>query len=181
VIYGFWRGDIGGPQLQPHAFTGANVASLLDVAAADYVNSLRGTQKNGSTLEVSRLYADVAPFYFPDFERDLRAHLARYAEEPVADLLARTDRTRASIAETEIADLNGGARPPSTLFVSSEPGALDDPLVGCSARVGQAACDLLQARAMKLQRMIRRDQPTTRVFFSNIALPGDPPNKNAVQ
>lgn len=181
VIYGFWRGDIGGPQLQPHAFTGANVASLLDVAAADYVNSLRGTQKNGSTLEVSRLYADVAPFYFPDFERDLRAHLARYAEEPVADLLARTDRTRASIAETEIADLNGGARPPITLFVSSQPGALDDPLVGCPTRVGQAACDLLQARAMKLQRMIRRDQPTTRVFFSNIALPGDPPNKNAVE
>lgn len=43
VIYGFWRGDIGGPALQPHAFTGANVSSLLDVAAADFVNSLRGT------------------------------------------------------------------------------------------------------------------------------------------
>lgn len=181
VIYGFWRGDIGSPHLQPHAFTGSNVASLLDVAAADFVNSLRGTQKNGSELAVSQLYSEVASFYFPDFENDVRAHLAKYAEEPVAKLLAQTDRTKATIRETDIADLNGGARPPNYLFVGSAPGAMDDPLVGCSERVGQAACDVLMARAMKLQRMIRRDQQTARVFFSNIDLPGDPPNKNAVQ
>jgi hypothetical protein len=29
--------------------------------------------------------------------------------------------------------------------------------------------------------MWRRDQPVGRVFFSNIELPGDPPNKNAVE
>ena len=181
VIYGFWRGEIGGPELQRHAFTGANVSSLLDVAALDYVNSLRGTQKRGDMLTVATLYADVAPFYFPDFETDVRAHLAKYAEEPVTELLARTKSVRAGISETDIADLHGGARPSNYLFVSSAPGAMDDPLVGWSERLGQAAFELIEARQRKLQRMVRRDQPVARVFFSNIDLPGDPPNKNAVE
>jgi hypothetical protein len=58
---------------------------------------------------------------------------------------------------------------------------MDDPLVGWSDSLGQAAFELLQDRSRKLQNMKRRGQPTGRVFFSNIDLPGDPPNKNAVQ
>ena len=180
VIYGFWRGEIGMPHLQAYAFTGANVGSLLDVAAADFVNSLRGTQKIYGKLAVSELYAEVAPFYFPDFETDVRAHLAGYAEESVVGLLAETDRTVATIREYDIADLHGGARPPGILPVTSIPGdATNRP--NCGERWGQAACDVLYARALKLQRMKRRDQPTGRVFFSNIDLPGDPPNKHAVK
>jgi hypothetical protein len=184
VIYGFWRGEIGSPHLQSYAFTGDNVASLLDVAAADFINSLRGTQKFGGTLEVSTLYAEAAPFYFPTFESDLRAHLARYAEPRVAEILSNTSATRASISEPDIADLHGGARPPNYLFVSTLPGASGDwggPYTSCSERIGQAACDLLAARQRKLERMERRDEPVRRVFFSNIDLPGDPPNKNAVE
>lgn len=180
VIYGFWRGEIGGPQLQSYAFTGANVGSLLDVASADFVNSLRGTQKRGDRLEVARLYAEVAPFYFPDFQTDLRAHLANYADEPVAGLLTKTGNIRAAISEPDIADLHGGARPPSYLTVESRPGNNTDQLT-CSTLWGQAACDVLYARSLKLRNMKRRNQPTTRVFFSNISLPGDPPNKNAVE
>lgn len=181
VIYGFWRGEIGGPELQRHAFTGANVSSLLDVAALDYVNSLRGTQKRGEMLAVASLYAEVAPFYFPDFETDVRAHLTKYAEEPVTELIAGTSRVSASISETEIADLHGGARPPGYLFAGSLPGAMDDPLVGWSEKMGQAAFELLEQRTRKLRNMHRRGEPTGRVFFSNIDLPGDPPNKNAVE
>jgi hypothetical protein len=183
VIYGFWRGEIGGPQLQSYAFTGDNVASLLDVAAADFVNSLRGTQKLGGTLEVSTLYAEAAPFYFPAFETDLRAHLAKYAEPRVAAILADTSAVRASIREPDIADLHGGSRPPSTLFVSSQAGQSEGPLalVGCSDQIGQAACDLITDRERKLQGMARRKELVPRVFFSNIDLPGDPPNKNAVE
>ena len=181
VIYGFWRGEIGGPELQRHAFTGANVGPLLDVAALDYVNSLRGTQKRGQRLEVSRLYADVAPFYFRDFEPDLRAHLAKYAEEPVSDLLTRTSGISATISETDIADLHGGALPANYLFVSAGPGAMDDPLVGWSEKMGQGAFELIAERQRKLQNMWRRGEPVGRVFFSNIDLPGDPPNKNAVE
>ncbi|NCP14240.1 MAG: DUF547 domain-containing protein [Sphingomonadales bacterium] len=181
VIYGFWRGEIGGPELQRHAFTGENVSSLLDVAAADFVNSLRGTQKRGDRLAVSRLYADVAPFYFPEFERDLRNHLGTYADAPVAEILADTRQIATLISEPAIADLHGGARPPNYLFASSQPGAMDDPLAGCSEAIGYSACDLMQARETKLRNMQRRGQQTARVFFSNIDLPGDPPNKNAVK
>ncbi|WP_086733558.1 DUF547 domain-containing protein [Erythrobacter colymbi] len=183
VIYGFWRGEIGGPQLQSYAFTGDNVGSLLDVAATDFINSLRGTQKAGDTLAVSTLYAEAAPFYFPAFETDLRAHLGKYAEPRVAELLADTSGAKPSIYEHEIADLHGGARPPNSLFVSSEPGAAEGPLavVGCSDQLGQAACDLVKQRKQKLQTMQRRGELNPRVFFSNISLPGDPPNKNAVE
>lgn len=180
VIYGFWRGEIGGPQLQSHAFTGDNVASLLDVAAADYVNSLRGTQGRGEKLEVSSLYAEVAPFFFPDFDTDLRAHLAKYAEEPVQQLLAKTRLVDPSITETAIADLHGGSRPPNFLFVSSEAGGGDVELVGWSERLGQAAFELLASRNRKLRIMDLRGQPTGRVFISNVPLPEDHPNKGAV-
>jgi len=181
VIYGFWRGEIGGPELQRHAFTGANVSSLLDVAALDYVNSLRGTQQRGQTLAVSTLYTEVAPFYFRDFDPDLRAHLAKYAEDDVKEILGETSAVKASISETDIADLHGGARPPNYLFAGSTPGAMDDPLAGWSEKMGQAAFEVVEARRRKLQNMYRRGEPVGRVFFSNIDLPGDPPNKNAVE
>ena len=181
VIYGFWRGEIGGPELQRHAFTGDNVSSLLDVAAADFVNSLRGTQMRGDRLEVASLYAEVAPFYFRDFEGDLRSHLAAFAEVPTAEMLAKTRKVSATISEHDIADLHGGARPPNYLFAASAPGAMDDPLIGCKEEIGFAVCELMQARETKLRNMERRGERTGRVFVSNISLPGDPPNQNAVE
>lgn len=176
VIYGFWRGEIGGPELQPHAFTGDNVASLLDVAATDYVNSLRGTQKRGDRLEVASLYAEVAPFYFPDFEADLRTHLTKYAEEPVQKLLVKTSLVEPSITETAIADLHGGSRPANYLFAFSLGDPLQDPL----ERMGQAASRLIQSRNRKLMIMTVRGQPIGRVFLSNVPLPEDHPNRDAV-
>lgn len=68
VIYGLWRGDIGSPSLQREAFDSENLDRLLDRGAKDLVNSLRGTQKNGSTLLVSTIFAEAAPFYFGNFE-----------------------------------------------------------------------------------------------------------------
>jgi hypothetical protein len=41
--------------------------------------------------------------------------------------------------------------------------------------------ELIRQRNRKLEVMRRREQPTGRVYFSNIELPGDPPNKNAVE
>lgn len=90
VIYGFWRGEIGGPSLQKEAFNADNVSRLLERGAGDFVNSLRGTQELNDKLQVATLYAETAQFFFPDFERDLRAHLARYADEQTSALLAKT-------------------------------------------------------------------------------------------
>ena len=181
VIYGFWRGEIGGPELQQFAFTGDNVGGLLDIAAQDYVNSLRGTQKREDRLEVASLYAEVAPFYFPNFEADLRAHLGKYAEEPVQQLLAETRRIDPAIRETRIADLHGGARPANYIFddsIASGPGV---DLIGWATRLGPGAGQLVAARARKLHVMMLRGQPTGRVFMTNVALPDDHPNANAVE
>ncbi len=172
VIYGFWRGEIGGPALQRGAFNGQNVGGLLDLAATDFVNSLRGTEKRGDTLHVSLLYQEAAPFFFPDFEAELRDHLAAFAEDEVRDILARTTRIETSISEPVIADLAGGSRGANYLAGSS---------TGSRPGIPPGVIELLRQRARKFEVMQRRKELTGRVYFSNIDLPGDPPNKDAVE
>jgi len=169
VIYGFWRGEIGGPSLQKEAFNADNVGRLLQRGAADFVNSLRGTQELGDRLQVSELYKEAAPFFFPDFERDLRAHLARHADEQTAALLAKTSGAEAVIAEHDIADLAGGVREPTYQNITSNG-------VSVSFRIPQSMAALLSEREAKFQEIIRQGRTGT-VTFSNIDLPGDPADK----
>lgn len=169
VIYGFWRGEIGGPSIQREAFNADNVSRLLERSARDFVNSLRGTQKNGSTLEVSELFEEAAPFFFSDFETDLREHLAGYANEETNALLSATTNVDASVREYDIADLAGGAREPTYQNISTTNGGQ------VSFRIPQSMTRLLAQREEKFQRIIRRGRTGT-VTFSNIDLPGDPGN-----
>ena len=173
VIYGFWRGEIGGPSIQREAFNADNVSRLLDRGARDFVNSLRGSQKNGSRLEVSELYQDVARFYFPNFEADIRAHMSAFANEDTAKILSETSSIRANIREYDIADLAGGVREPSYSNITS-----DDTNV--SFRIPQSMARLLAQREEKFQRIIRQGRTGT-VTFSNIDLPGDPENKGEIE
>ncbi len=173
VIYGFWRGEIGGPSIQREAFNADNVSRLLDRGARDFVNSLRGTQKSGSRLDVSELYAEAAPFFFADFEADLRAHLAQYANEETSEILSETTRMEASVREYDIADLAGGVREPSYQNITSDG-------VSTSFRIPQSMTRLLQQREEKFQRIIRQGRTGT-VTFSNISLPGDPDDKGEVE
>jgi hypothetical protein len=173
VIYGFWRGEIGGPSLQKEAFNADNVGRLLVRGAADFINSLRGTQELGDRLQVSELYKEAAPYYFPNFEADLRAHLTRYANEPTAALLAKTSGAEPVIAEHDIADLEGGVREPTLSNVSSDGRPV-------SFRIPQSMAALLKEREDKFQEIIRQGRTGT-VTFSNIDLPGDPEDKNEVE
>ena len=166
VIYGFWRGEIGGPAMQRQAFEGRDLAQQLERAAREFANSRRGVEKRGDTLHVSRYYAEAAPFFFPDFEADLRTHLAKYAEGPVADMLAKTDVVNASLSEYDIADLSGGYR--ANAFFSN-------------GRLNPAAVRTLAERQRKLEYIERKLPRTGTVIFSNIDLPGDPPNKGEVE
>ena len=170
VIYGFWRGEIGGPSLQREAFNADNVARLLQRGAGDFVNSLRGTQELGDKLQVSELYAEAAPYFFPDFEKDLRAHLARYADQDTAALLAKTSGAEPKIAEHDIADLAGGVREPTYQNITSNGQAV-------SFRIPQSMTALLREREEKYQDIIRQGRTGT-VTFSNIELPGDPDDKD---
>ena len=166
VIYGFWRGEIGGPAIQRAAFDGRDIANQLELSAREFVNSRRGTEKRGDTMHVSRFYAQAAPFYFRDFDSDLRAHLARHVEGPMVDALAKTSAIKASIYEYDIADLSGGAR--SNPFFAS--GQLD-----------AGVARMLAERARKFEYMRRENIPTFTITFSNIILPGDPPDKGEVE
>ena len=79
VIYGFFRGDIGSPTLQELAFTGANVDFLLDLSASEFVNSLRGVERRGDALKISRIYEEARGFYFPGEFEGLKSHLRKLA------------------------------------------------------------------------------------------------------
>ena len=169
VIYGFWRGEIGSPAMQREAFNAANVSGLLDRSAGEFVNSLRGTQKRGSALHVSTLYEEVAPYYFTDFETDLREHLGLFANDEVKEILGTTRSIQANIREHDIADLSGGKRQPNYLNN------------GSSFRVPAAMARLLRQRQKKFEFMIRRGIRTGTVTFSNIRLPGDNPEDAQVE
>ncbi|QUL37943.1 DUF547 domain-containing protein [Erythrobacter sp. JK5] len=174
VIYGFWRGDIGGPSIQREAFNAENVVRLLDRGAREFVNSLRGTEKAGDTLEVSTIYQESAPFFFPNFEADVRAHLAEFAEEEVRGILAATTATRASISEYDIADLAGGLREPTYQNIQSAEG------VSASFRIPQSMARLLAQREEKFRKIIREGRTGT-VTFSNIKLPDEGENDGQVE
>ena len=173
VIYGFWRGEIGSPSIQREAFNADNVGRLLERGARDFVNSLRGTQKRGSTLDVAELYEEVAPFYFSNFESDLRTHLAQFADEDTTELLNGTTRVNANINEHDIADLAGGVREPTYSNITSNGRAV-------SFRIPQSMARLLAQREEKFQRIIREGRTGT-VTFSNIDLPGDPEDKGEIE
>jgi hypothetical protein len=163
VMYGFWRGEIGGPSLQREAFNADNVARLLIRGAADFVNSLRGTQELGGTLQVSEFYREAAPFFFPNFEGDLRTHLTRYADDSTKALLTSTRGVDPVINEHDIADLEGGVREPTYQNITSNGQAV-------SFRIPQSMASLLRERETKFQEIIRQGRTGT-VTFSNITLP----------
>ena len=165
VMYGFWRGEIGGPSLQREAFNADNVSRLLVRGAGDFVNSLRGTQELDSRLQVSEIYREAAPFFFPDFERDLRAHLARYADDKTGALLASTTGAEPVISEYDIADIAGGVREPSYQNITSNG-------VATSFRIPPSVASLLRERETKFQEIIREGRTGT-VTFSNLDLPGE--------
>ena len=166
AIYGFWRGEIGGPAMQREAFDGRDIGEQLDRTAREFTNSRRGVERRGDTLHVSQFYAEVAPFYFPQFEQDLRAHLANYVEGKVANMLVETEMVKASIYEHDIADLSGG-RPPSLFYRGGQ--------------LSPQVLKLLGERAQKFEYMRRKDIPIYTVTFSNIILPGDPPGNIEVE
>ena len=173
VIYGFWRGEIGGPSLQREAFTGENVSRLLARGADDFVNSLRGSQELGGRLQVSELYREVAPFFFPDFERDVRAHLTRYADDKTRALLASTTGAEPVVSEYDIADLEGGVREPTYSNITTDG-------VSKSFRIPQAMAALLKERETKFQEIIRQGRTGT-VTMTNVEMPGAAPENGEVE
>ena len=178
VMYGFWRGEIGGPSIQRAAFNANNVNQLLSFGAEEYVNSLRGVEKYSGALQLSKIYEEAQPFYFSN-ESDLRAHLNQFARDEVKKLIAKTSDTRFKSYETDVADLTRGERDPAlTQF-----GYLIDPVggernfrsyqtsngtfVNSNSRISPSIQRLVAERNQKLRKAFKRGIRTGTVTFSD--------------
>jgi len=174
VIYGFWRGQIGGPSIQRLAFTGDNVDPLLGLAAEEFVNSLRGVEAWGGALRVSRIYEEAARFYFRD-DAALRTHLAQFAGEDVAGLLRKHRRIAYNHYESDIADLERGETDPNmlALLVAECAGQCwrGAPDLGAatprSIAVNPAVARLMRERENKLAEAARKGIRTGMVIYGN--------------
>lgn len=117
VIYGFFRGDIGSPRMQRLAFTANNLEYRLNGNANEFVNSLRGFHESRKARKVSKIYEESKRFYFPNWQTDLTAHLKNYAEGKTLEELNADKPIEVDRYETKIADLSGGHRRASGLFI----------------------------------------------------------------
>jgi hypothetical protein len=160
VMYGFWRGDIGGPTISRDAYSGSNVAEVLEQSAREFVNSLRGAERRGDTMHVSAYYLEAQPFYFPNWNADLRQHLRTYSNPDVMAALDQTSEIKAGIEEIDIADLSKGEREAmySNLVVNgNSPGI----------RVNPAVARLMNERQQKLEKIWKENGRQGRVIFQD--------------
>ncbi|MEM1194472.1 MAG: DUF547 domain-containing protein [Pseudomonadota bacterium] len=172
VVYGFFRGDIGGPMIQPEEFNARNLDFLLGDNAAEFVNSLRGVERRGKTLLVSKIYEEAAPFYYADLQSDLPVHLARFADDKVATHLTKASKVKYTRYEGDIADLARAQRQPfvSNLEVWSPMGRASS----VSSRVPLNIVRYMEERRQKLDYLERRGVPIWTVRVVPIDLPGEP-------
>ncbi len=109
VIYGFFHGDIGSPSIQRAAYTADTLRQTLKFSAQEFVNSLRAFHTDRTEGNISRHYQDAAPYFFPDFDADLRLHLTGYMDPDVASELRRASGTLTVMEyPDDIADLTKG-------------------------------------------------------------------------
>ncbi len=173
VMYGFFRGEIGGPSIQPDAFNSQNLSQLLNKSALDFVNSLRGTEKRGKTLHVSKIYEEGRPFYFNTWPTSIQQHLRKYSTNDVRELVDRTQTVSATIYEPDLSDLAKGE-------VDPEYGHLeftnDLSLYGTGARTAHQAITpprgvpraigrLIKEQYEKFQKINRRADRSGEVFM----------------
>lgn len=108
VIYGFYMGAVGTPNIRQDAFRGDAVYDQLRENAYDFVNSVRGTQiwKTGE-LRVATYYERMAAV-FPNFEDDVIRHVKEYASKKFARRLVGVASINARIDDWNIADIYNG-------------------------------------------------------------------------
>ncbi|NVJ97685.1 MAG: DUF547 domain-containing protein [Alphaproteobacteria bacterium] len=108
VIYGFFMGAVGTPDIRTKAFTGDSVYADLEDNAVAFVNSVRGTRMSGDRrVRVSEYYKIVAQ-KFPVFERDILEHLKKYARGDFRRQLDWVEEVDPVINDWYIADLFNG-------------------------------------------------------------------------
>ena len=109
VIYGFFRGDIGGPGLVPYAVTAENVKHVLSLNGFEYISSLRGFHTTKKERKVSQIYNEARPYFFPNWPQDIEDHFKTYLKEHnLLDQIEQDKPISFIEYDTIIADLWGG-------------------------------------------------------------------------
>lgn len=124
IMYGFWQGAIGGPNIRQRAYTGENVYRFLQDNAEEFINSNRGTYSQDGDFEVSTLYQRNRQ-YFPNFDEDLKQHLARFIEGRERRDLQAANTLKPDIDDWTIADVYGTRQQIGTSFSDSQAALLD--------------------------------------------------------
>lgn len=110
VMYGFYQGNIGSPNIRAEAYKGSKVYHQLVKNGEEFVNSNRGVMvKKKNRIYVSKYY-EQTKVLFDDFEKDLRAHLVDYAEPPISSDIKYAKRFKVGIEDWSITDLYGSER-----------------------------------------------------------------------
>ncbi len=95
---------VGCPQLNQEAFTADNAEALMNASARAYVNSPHGVSVDARGLTLSSIYR----WYKEDFgdsDQALLAHIAQYADAPLAKVLADNPRIRGYHYDWRLNDL----------------------------------------------------------------------------
>ena len=109
VIYGFFRGDIGGPGLMPFAVTAENVQYVLATHGFEYITSLRGFHTTKKERKISTLYNEARSYFFQNWPLDIETHFKGYLQDHYLLKQLEQDKPWGFIEyDTIIADLWGG-------------------------------------------------------------------------
>tara|TARA_R110002073_G_scaffold210439_4_gene370910 strand:+ start:988 stop:2178 length:1191 start_codon:yes stop_codon:yes gene_type:complete len=109
VIYGFFNGSVGSPRIRRDAYEGDTVWRQLESNGREFVNALRGVDSTPNRLDISEHYRMARPYFFPDWENQVRAHLLSLANDDVAELVERDMPLRANVNEWGLADMTNGS------------------------------------------------------------------------
>lgn len=156
VIYGFYMGAVGTPNIRTDAYRPDAVFDQLRENAKDFVNSMRGTQIwRADELQVSEYYLRMQRL-FPNFEQDVYRHIRHYSNQDFKRRMEVTSYVTPDIQDWNIADLYNG-RP------FSDPGGrypiavTDIEGLNIRTRIPEHAAQLLRDRQRKLFRLYRRN------------------------
>jgi len=149
VIYGFYFGAIGTPNIRNSAYTGATVAAALKDNAEEFVNSVRGTQIWDKKLRVSTYY-QASAVQFPNFQADVMAHIKQYAADKFERRMEKTTSFVVDIDDWHIADLyNGQMGDTAAVYAGTVTDATGNSL---KSALPEHVQDLLKDRQAKLAR-----------------------------
>lgn len=158
VIYGFYMGAIGTPNLRNNAYTGKDVYDQLRSNAVDFVNSMRGTRIwGGYRLKVAEYYNTMAHM-FPNFDYALLTHIRQYAEPKLEQRLVAVSEISPVINDWHIADqYNGKFVRPGGIYARIN---TDAELTSFKLRIPFHVRQLLQDRRTRLTKKGRQGDVT---------------------